>query len=1086
MLKILEGGFYSSAYESLKEEIRTLVNEKKRVLLIVPEQQAVVAESDILPTLPRWSPLYFEVTNFTRLADTVYRRVGGLSGEYADKSREALIMWRTLTELAPVLDMVGRDGEVSQGAVLKAMAAVAEMKSISADAEMLAELEDSDALADNTRLRSKLSDISKILSLYNSLLVEKYSSTRDECDRLAEKLKKNPGFFKDTHIFLTGFTSFTEPQYKVLSELVKDASVTVHLVGSRLLYDFFEFTEIKNTRESLLRIADLGGVRKEIARSESQGADRINTLRAVSELIFRSFGELDEEYRKDAADAVRIFEARDPYEASRFVAADIKRRVMEGEKLSDFAIIARDTARYIGIIDAALSEADIPAFISKRRPVVTYEPIKLIFAAAEAVRGGFRREDVISYAKCRLLSVSADACDEFELYTEKWQINKSRFTDGVFWNMSPDGYSVRHSADEGERLIRINETREKIIAPLVTLKDDMTAAKTVKEKAAALVKFLTGIDLEKKIEERRLTLLSLGEADADDYGSLWGIICTALDTLVEVLGDSEVDARSFMMLLQTVFSAMDVGKIPAYYDEVTIGAADMIRLTGKKHVYLIGVNQGEFPTPARESSYFTDKDREALSALGLKTDAKCDIAYARELFFFLRAFATAKESVTLLYSTRNEALAKVERADVIDRILEMCGKLRPVAIRDIPAEEKIYFPAMAMEFMDDAGVEAALRAAGLGDKIEVSRRPISNLTATLGQDVVNDMYPDGISLTQTRIDSYVGCPFAHFLRFNLKLSEDDEAKFDARNVGSFIHAILESFFGELRENKKSAGQLGEAEREQMIKRAAKKYLGELLETGASKRTEILIDRLSHAAKPVVDSLCDELEGSSFVPEFFELKIGRGSEALPSPARFETESGRDVNVYGSIDRVDTYKHGEDVYVRVIDYKTGNKTFSPSDLDEGRNLQMFLYLKAVVESDNPAFKKRLGVGNGGKIIPAGVIYVKTDMSDVTIPHADPEEQEKAIRKKQERRGMLLADDVSLEAMNKEYLPVKFKKDGTPDARSQKLLYDSTGWQTLSDKVERKVCEVADGMCAGNIGVGGKDAPCEYCAFKSICRK
>ena len=540
------------------------------------------------------------------------------------------------------------------------------------------------------------------------------------------------------------------------------------------------------------------------------------------------------------------------------------------------------------------------------------------------------------------------------------------------------------------------------------------------------------------------------------------------------------------MLLKTVLSATDVGKIPSYYDEVTIGAADMIRLTDKKHVYLIGVNQGEFPTPARESSYFTAKDRETLSELGLKTDAECDVAYARELFFFLRAFASANESVTLLYSTRNEALAQAEKADVIDRISAICGELKPILISDIPPEEKIYFPAMAMEFMDDAEVERALSDVGYADKIEISKKPISNLSSALTADIVSEMYPDGISLTQTRIDSYVGCPFAHFLRFNLRLSEDEVAKFDSRNVGSFIHAILESFFGELRKNKMTAGDVDEAQREDMIRRAAKKYLDELGDMAASKRTGILIDRLSRAAKPVVDSLCDELSGSGFVPEFFELKIGRESEGLPSPARFKTESGREVNVYGSIDRVDTYKRDDDVYVRVIDYKPGNKTFSPDDLDSGRNLQMFLYLKAVVESESPSFKDRLGVGENGRIIPAGVIYVKTDMSDVTIAHADPDEQEKAIRKKQERRGMLLSDDVSLGAMNKEYLPVKFKKDGTPDARSQKLLYTEEGWGELSEKVARKVCEVADGMCAGNISVGGKDAPCEYCSFKAICRK
>ena len=1086
MLKILEGGFYSVAYEALKESIAALVNEKERVILIVPEQQAVVAENDILPHLPRWAPLCFEVTNFTRLADTVYRTVGGLSGEYADKAKEALIMWRTLTELSPVLNMIGARGEVNHGCVAKAMAAVAEMKSISADADMLSKIEAEKSLENNARLRSKLSDISKILSLYNTMLDERFASTRDECDRLADKLKENPDIFAGAHIFLTGFTSFTEPQYRVLEELIATADVTVHLTASRRLYEFFEFTEIKKTRDKLLHLADIRGVRKDILRRETPAPERGEALPAVSELIFRNFGSLVGESAREARERVRIFEARDPYEMASFVAADIKRQLMEGAALRDFAVIARSSEKYVGIIDTALLEAGIPTFISKRRPVITYEPIKLIFAAAEVVRGGFRREDVISYAKCRLCGVGAEACDEFELYTETWQINKSRFTDGIYWNMSPDGYSVRHAADEGEKLERINETREKIIAPLLAFGEDVTAAKTVKEKAAALVKFLTGIGLEEKIEERRLELSALFEADAEDYGRLWGIICSSLDTLVEVVGECEVDSRAFLMLLETVLSFVDVGRIPAYFDEVTVGSADMLRLAGKKQVYLIGVNQGEFPAPSHENSYFTAKDRETLSALGIKTEAECDVAYARELFFFLRAFAAASDGVTLIYSTRNEALAPSEKSDVIKRICEICDGVRPTLISEIPPEDKIYSPGAAMEFMEDEGVEDALVSAGFENEVEISRRPIKNLNATLSEEIVRSMYPDAISLTQTRIDTYVGCPFAHFLRFNLKLSENEVAKFDARNVGSFIHAILESFFGELRDGKIKVSDVAEEEKTKMIRSAAKKYLTDLGEIGSSHRTEIKIDRLARAAKPVVDSLCDELAGSSFVPEFFELKIGGVGDGMPTPAKFKTDEGKTVNVYGSIDRVDTYKAGDDVYVRVIDYKTGSKTFSPSDLEEGKNLQMFLYLKAVTETENPAFKKKIGVGDGGRMIPAGVIYVKTDMSDVTIPHADAEAEGAAIRKKQERRGMLLYDEASLNAMHKDYLPIKFTKNGEPDARSQKLLYTEDGWRELSDTVAEKVSEVASGMCRGHINTGGKDAPCDFCGFKAICRK
>ena len=1091
MLRIAEGGFYSTAYEDIKKEIQTLVNERKRVYLIVPEQQAVIAEKELLCELPEYAPLCFEVTNFTRLANTVYRSLGGIAGEYADKGKEALIMWRTLTELSPFLNII-TGTEVNAGMVQKALSAVAEMKSISATPEELAALAQNESIKANARLIDKLADISKIMTLYNRLVEEKYANAGDECERLSEKLRSHPDFFNDCRFFVSGFTSFTEPQYKVLGELMKSATLTVHLIISKLTYDFFEFSEIKKTKERILHLADRAGVEKKLIRSEAKLPGTHPLLSEACDILWRNFGEIDNDSLQNSDEVLRIFEAADPYEECDFIAADIKRRVMGGALMRDFAIVARDSEKYAGIIDASLDAADIPYFISKRKDIYSYEAIKLIFTAFAAIEGGFRREDVISYAKCRLSGVSAEACDEFELYTDTWQITKERFCDGIFWNMNPEGYSTRVSQEKDEILLRIDNTRHTLIDPLVSFSEEIGEAKTVREHALALVKFLTDIDLEAKIEEQALILSELLEYDAaTENEKLWEIICTSLDSVVEVLGDSEIDARGFLSQLKVILSEADIGRIPAFADEVTVGSADMIRLSDKKHVYIIGVNSGEFPRSQESASYFSERDKSTLAQLGLSTDADTDIPYARELFFFSRAFASAKDSVTISYSVRGEALGASAKADVIDRISSMTGnKITPQKIADIPSAEKIYFPSMALELIGREDVRAALINAGFDREVEISSGSIANSSQKLGADTAKIIYPGDIPLTQTRIESYVNCPFAYYLKYNIKLSENERASFDARNVGTFIHAILENFFAELSERGESTADVTEEKKQDMVERAAKKYLSEVIDSTnpTKKRTQLLLKRLCRAAMPVVDGLCDELRECDFVPRFFELKIGNEDENLPRPAAFSVGEGNRAYVYGSIDRVDTYKHGEDVYVRVIDYKTGAKSFSPSDIDEGKNLQMFLYLKAIADTDNEAFRKRLGVGEGGKIIPAGVIYVKNDMSDVTVSKDDEAAERAAIEKKQERRGMLLDDEISISGMNKSYIPVKFKKNGEPDARTQKYLYTYEGWEELGEKISDKIREVTTEMKCGNISLTSKakDSPCEYCSFKPICRK
>ena len=89
------------------------------------------------------------------------------------------------------------------------------------------------------------------------------------------------------------------------------------------------------------------------------------------------------------------------------------------------------------------------------------------------------------------------------------------------------------------------------------------------------------------------------------------------------------------------------------------------------------------------------------------------------------------------------------------------------------------------------------------------------------------------------------------------------------------------------------------------------------------------------------------------------------------------------------------------------------------------------------------------------------------------------------------MLLDDSVSIGAMNSDYIPIKFKSDGTPDAYSKAKLYTENGWATLNESIERVVCEIAGRMTDGDISAipmlksNGKSDVCKYCEFKAVCR-
>ena len=1096
MLEIVRGGFSSAIRDAFSEEILRLVSDGRPSILIVPEQQTVMAEGLMSTILPPSSALCFEVTNFTRLANTTFRSLGGLSGEYCDSAKKMLIMWRTLTELSPVLAMTSGRKEINAGLVESALSAVTQMQNLSVSPSQLAEAAELEEIRADGRLASKLSDLASIYSLYKSLLTERYADKGDDADAMVKKLRENPSFLADTTIFIEGFTSFTEAQYQLIAILSQRSRVRVALTLPKGREEAFEFSEVAECQRRLISSARKEGGEIKLQREERPSKKQDSALDEICSLLWSTI-KPNENITLQNDDNLRIFEAKTPYDECSFICEDIKRRVIQGASYSDFAIVARGADKYGGILDRTLTEAKIPSFSSYKRDVQEFEAIKLIYTAYAAARG-FRREDVISYAKCALSGIDRDECDEFEMYVNKWQISGKRFTDGEVWNMNPLGYTTHRSADTDEKLVRIDRVRRKIIAPLSIFSDKIKAAKTVREQATVLAEFLVGIEMEKSLALRAELLREMGEkALADENAALWQLICNALDTLVTVLGDFTADADSFLAQLKVVFSATDIGRIPAVLDSVTVGNADMLRLYEKKHIYLIGVNAGQFPATVNDRSYFSERDRRKLTALGLAINPEMEIKGARELYIFSRAFAYATHSVTLSYSSCDTRFKAIEPAEVIDRIASLTDNaVRPIKISGLPLSERLYSPECALSGIGDyseeyAAVKSALVNTGFEREIAILEGDISADQVRLGEEILKGSFGRALSLSQTKIDSYVSCPFAYFCRFSLDLGEDERAEFDSRSIGSFIHAILENFFSALSREGKKAGELNAEERADRTRRAAEKYIRELGDDviNASPRTKIKIDRLCRAALPVVEGLCEEFADSEFEPRFFELALSRDGEDSPGQIYIKTDDGP-IRIGGIVDRVDVCKRGEDAYLRVVDYKTGHKEFSPEDMAEGSNLQMFLYLKALTESRNEKFREKTGVRENGRLIPAGVIYVKTAVSDVRVDTPDDALASRAVKAAQEREGMLLDDEEIISAMSLKYTPLYSKRtpDKIPDSK-KKFLYSEEGWLEIMKTVEGAVVKVANGIRGGEISASPKEqkgkSPCEYCPYKPVCR-
>lgn len=1099
MIRVLTGDFGSGKTAELVRCVAKDVAAGHPTFLIVPEQETVSVERDMADMLPPSAPLCFEVANFSRLANTVFRRVGGLSYRYATAGTRTLIMWRAMSALQPFLHEKNKSGIPELGRVRKMTVAMRELAMFELTPAKMSHT--AAALPEGSHLREKLEDLALLSDLYRNMLHERYDDATDDLTRLADLLEKTD-VLAGTHIYLDGFVSYTEQQYRVIRMLARSSDITLTLT---LPADREEELCFAETKETFARLQELAKKAKTDFARDDLGANKRTRSPLLGKLMLRLFDGAEEPpvcCENAEKEDFSVVAADDAFAAAEYIAADIARRVAEGAHYRDFAVVARQAEQYVGILDVALRRADIPCFLSKKTDVATYAAVKLIYSAYAVCTGGWKQSDTVAYLKCGLSGMTPEEIDIYELYTSRWRLSGKRITDDVAWNMNPNGYTDRWT-DRGRESVEIAESvRRRMLEQLVPLAEGC-GVRPLKEHARSLFEFLSALEVEKQLAERaEAARVSRNAAEADELSRLFGVLCEALDELCETLPDVEINADGFVDLLKLMFGEVDMAHIPTSLDEVTVGSADLLRVGHVKHVYLLGVNEGEFPATVGDSGVFTENDRRELASHNLPVKPDILLRSARELFCFARAFAAAEESVTLLYAEKSlggSSLLPSSEVLHLTKLTKDCIPLRRTGL--LLPEDRFFRPGTALDYLGllastPAGRALARFFASSEEHSELLYRassPLVDPDCHLSRTTANALYGKKLFLSQSSIDSYVRCPFSYFCKHVLKLDPGKTIEFDYANVGNLLHEVLEKFFGGLADGV-NVQDLTAEEVCARVDGIIEEYIAVICpaEIQRTPRLLHLFDRLRRMARLVSLELCEEMKQSKFTPVLFESKLEGSTAENPGTLPFCLSDGTRVSLYGRIDRVDSYEKDGKTYLRVIDYKSGDKKFSLEDISRGLNLQLLIYLFSLWKSENPKFCAK--IAKGGEILPAGALYVgaalKDDMLDSPIP---ADEVLAKVRKSVYHRGLLLEDPEILRAMDRDmkgrFIPVSLKKDGGYSQYSLPSLASLERMGELVSEISSTVCRIAGEIRAGEAVARPiaqkKDYACKYCEMKSVCR-
>lgn len=1041
-------------------------------LLIVPEQHSHDMERRLCAEGGNSVSLYAEVLSFTRLASRVFSVTGGLAAPALDPGGRLLLMDVALKSVADQLKVYARPSRKPQF-LTRLAATVDECKSSAISPEKLWEV----ARETGGETGDKFSDLALICGAYEALTLRQGADPRDRLTRLTAALAECR-WAEGRDIYLDGFTDFTPQERGVLEELVKQAgSVTVALTCDGLDGgDEDVFAPARRTARQLLALARRCGTAAEarvLTRQAGCGREALERVEAhLFDPVLPAF--------PGRPEGLELYRASGPYAEVERTAAELVRLAREeGYRWRELAVTARSMETYGPLIDLIFPRYGVPVFLARMDDVLQKPVLALVTAALDTVAGDYRYEDVFRYLKTGLAGLTPDETDRLENYVLKWDIRGSRWSQGKAWNFHPEGYGVPWTDRDRTRTEELDALRRRVSGPLEQLRG--AKEHTGAGLALALYRFLEEIGLAQRLAARGEELRQSGEAAlAAEYEQLWDILCGALEQCSDLLGETPMEWDEFARLFRLVLSQYQVGSIPVSLDRVTAG--EMPRLAHKhcKVLFLLGADDGALPAAASSPGLLADADRSLLASFGLESAPRLTDKLWREMTIVYDTCALPSERLTVSWPAAGSGGEERRPSFLVKKLRTLFPDLEVVDERALAEDFRLAASRPALELAGRCpGVGRALKGLpGYAPLVERMERAAALERGSLTRPAVEALYGRRVPMSASRMDKYKSCHFSYFMQYGLKARPRKPAGFQAPEYGTFVHYVLEHALRE-RQGKEIPTR---AQVSAVVARYVEEELGGL--EGETPRFRYLFRRLEKSVYAVVENVCQELARSDFQPIAFELGFGRGQDLPPVEL---TADGVTVSVSGFVDRVDGWEKDGRLYLRVVDYKTGRKSFDLTDVWNGLGLQMLLYLFTLREEGQAVF--------GKEIVPSGVLYLPARDAVIAGSRTMTEaERRKEVDAQLRRKGLVLEDGDVLEAMEHtdgeppRFLPVRVSRSS--GAITGDALVSAERLGRLEQHTRRILADIAAELAAGNIAAdpfwrGPQQNACQWCDYAAACQ-
>ncbi len=1053
------------------------VHPEKKYIVLVPEQFTMQAQRDLVMASPNKGILNIEVLSFNRLAHRVLEETGENRRMILNDVGKNFVIRKVAGDHEEKLTVLGRN--------LRKMGYINEVKAaISEFTQYDIAPDDLDEMVENAKeypnLYYKLKDIQVLYKEFQEFLRGKYITGDEVLDVLSMVAGKSK-LLKDSVIVLDGFTGFTPIQNKLLREILtvcEKMMITITMDKRENPYVYQHpyqlFALSKQMVTGLVKIArEIKIELEEPVYLYEKPIYRFRENKALAFLESYLFRYSRERYDAEQS-ALQIWCARNPKEEIDFVAQKIRYLVRtQGYRYRDIAVLAGDVNAYSNHIEQAFSKYDLPIFMDHKRSILLNSCVEYIRSLLNMAEQNFTYESVFRYLRTGFSNISQRNVDILENYVlalgirgyKKWQEKWVRRTIGM----------------EESALAEVNRIREEFVASTEEVMAVLKSRnKTVYDVTKALHSFFIKGELQQRVREYQTKFEIEGELSLEkEYAQVYRIVIELLDQFVELMGDERISIKEYAELLDAGLEEAKVGIIPPSTDQIVVGDLERSRMKDVKVIFLIGVNDIYIPGVSEKSGLLSEYDRKRLADQGavLAPNVK-EQTYIQKFYLYL-ILTKPSSQVFLTYSKSSGDGKAIRPAYLISDLLKMFTKLRvhevSQSIRDkeLTVEGGVDAIVGGLQRKQE-GFESAWKELYTWykkhpqwcEKIEqlVEAAFYCNEERRLTKETAKGLYGELLKGSVTRLEKFSACAYAHFLKYGLCLREREMYQFQAVDMGNLFHGAIERFAKKLEQAGYGWTEVPEGMQETFVQDSVDEsivdYGNSILYSSA--RNEYNILRLKRMLRRTVWALTKQLEKGDFVPTGYEV----------------------VFEGGKIDRIDVCEDEDKLYVKVIDYKTGEKTFNLGELCYGLQMQLVVYMNAALDLEKSKHPEKI-------VIPAGLLYYRMKDPIVDKP-ANDKLAEDVILQELRPDGVVQGSEEVLEHFDRGFtgtsqvIPVAKTQAGVL-SKTSKILSEEE-FYIISEYAKKQAQKVRGEILDGNIELNpyvlGGNTGCDYCPYHSVC--